>query len=140
MSDDDESIEDFFDAMGMPIRPLSPEDTFMVRMNSDGRLATFRYYLRHELFYWYDAEEGGWEMTLPKKNQDTGIINRVKATKHDWAVLRTKYYLQEKHLPYFQDGIAGIVKSDIDKVTQMLLDHEHIKPIIECDKDSLPRN
>ena len=133
-------LDDFLDSIGMDTKPLSPEEIFMSRMSSDGRLAAYRYYIRHELFHYYDAEEKGWEMSLPKKNKETGVINRVKADKWDWIDLRTKYYLMMKHLPYFMGDIAGITKSDIDKVSCMLLEHNDIKPVIEANKEDLPRN
>ena len=136
-------LDDFLDSIGLDVKPLSPEHALMLRLDSGTgykQIHTYRYYIRWELLYYYHLISEGLELvknTVDKKNFDP---IQVRADKYDWVRVRTKWYLYQKHLPWFDSDQSGLGIADIDKMTQMIMEHEDIKPVIDANEEDLPRN
>lgn len=142
--EDQEGLDDFLDSLGIDTKPLSPEHALMLKLDGGAgykEIHNYRYFIRHEMFYYYHLLEEGL-ILCKEKIVDTDTFNKglVEANKYDWARVRTKYYLQMKYLPWFTNNLSGIGVANLDKMTQMLLDHELVRPVIEANKEDLPRN
>lgn len=138
-----DELDAFMDSIGLDVKPISPEHAYMVYLTGGGgynKIHNFRYWIRHEIFGWFDLVEQG----LPpfKKIIDpvTKETSWRPATRTEYVLVKTKYYLRMNNLPWFNSNLSGIGIADIDKTAQMVIDHELIKPLLTAKKDEMPRN
>lgn len=140
---DDSDLDDFMESMGLDIKPTGPEDALMIKLNggigsSQGykEIYNYRYWIRHELYAYFNLIKDGCMMV-----RESQILKKqVPYTKMDYVRTRTKYYLNMKYLPWFNSDVSGLGKADINKVCDMLIEHEAIKPLVEADEKDLPIN
>lgn len=153
MSDTQEdNLDDFMDSIGLNVKPTGPEDALMIKLNGGAGSAggykeiyNFRYWLRHELYGYYDLVKHGCMMFQSgiEKNAQGDVISAHKHkpfTKLDYVKVRTKYYLNMKYNPWFTHDVSGLGKANIDQVCNLVLEHSAIKSIVECEEKDLPLN
>ena len=136
------SVDDFMEGIGLSVKPLDAEHAFMINL-TDGhytKVATFLYWFRHELFCYYDLKEHGLDLVKNEFNKDTGLKWIVKATKEDWALARTIYYIHMKFQSWIDWDVSGMGKIDVNKAAKMVLELPEVARMLACDEEDLPRN
>lgn len=142
-AENDRALDEFLDAMGLDTKPLSPEHALMLKLTGGSgykEIHMYRYWVRHELFYYYHFTDLGYELHKPSYNKELAKMEKIKADKYDWIKVRTKYYLQMKYLPWLINDLSTIGNVDSDRMTQMMMEHEDIAQVIEMKKEDLPKN
>jgi hypothetical protein len=144
MSEEQQSgdLNDFMEGIGLSVKATDPENAFMINF-TDGayrKVATFMYWLRHELFCYYDLEEQGLDLYKTEFNKETGLTHRIKATKDDFAMARTIYYIHMKFQSWITWDVSGIGKVDVNKAAKMVLELPEVARMVAQKKDDLPKN
>ena len=138
-----EETDDFMECIGLDIKPASPEDALMIRLTGgDGykKIHDLRYWIRHELFAYYDLLKNGISLYKETVHKDTFQVHKIEATKEEYAILRIKYYLQMYYLPWFNSDRSGLGLADIGKAAKMVMDHEDIRSVVDAKEEDLPKN
>lgn len=146
MSDD---LNDFMESIGLDVRPTSPEQALLNRLTGGQgyqQIHNFRWWLRHEIFGWFDLVEQG----LPPCKKVVDATNGdkfVPATREEYITAKTKYFLRMHYLPWFDPkcqpntgGMSGIGVANIDTTARLLMAHEIIRPLLTAKKEDMPRN
>jgi len=136
-------LDDFMDSIGLDVKPISPEHAFMIYQTGGGgykKIHNYRWWIRHEIFGWFDLVENNLPPCKRVVDQTTKTTSWAPATREEYVLARTKYYLRIHNLPWFNSDMSGIGIADIDKTAQMMIEHEDIAPLLTAKKDDMPRN
>lgn len=142
----DNNIDDFMDSIGLDVKPMSPEHAFMLMMTGGStgggykKIHNYRWWIRHEIFGWFDLTEQGIPPCKSTLDRNRGEVLYSPATREEYVLVRTKYYLRMHNLPWFNSNLSGIGVADIDKTARMLIEHPDIAPLLTAKKDEMPRN
>lgn len=143
MSDDSDDLDAFMDGVGLDVKPVDANDALMTRLTGGvhgtgyREIHNYRYWIRHEIFAYFDLIKNG--CILHRVNfADKETFKEF--TRLDFIRARTKYYLRMKYLPYFNTGVEGLGKADLDTVCDMILKHEDISPLLTASEEDLPKN
>lgn len=142
-SQQNNGLDDFMDSIGLDVKPMSPEHAFIITQTGGTgyrKIHNFRYWIRHEIFGWFDLVENN--ATPCKKVLDTnkGEMVYVPLTREEYVLIKTKYYLRMNNLPWFNSDISGLGVANLDKTARMMIDTEEIKPLLAAKKSEMPRN
>jgi hypothetical protein len=146
MSDD---LGDFLESIGLDVKPTSPEKALLNRLDGGTGyrpIHNFRFWLRHEIFTWFDIVERG--MPPCKKVVSLTHGDRYEpATRQEYVAIRIKNFLLMQYHPWFdptyakdRGGMSGIGVCNIDTMVALLLSHELIAPLLTAKKEDMPRN
>src|SRR5688572_33137182 len=104
MSEENKAVADeldsFLEGIGLDVRPISPEHAFMLMQTGGStgkgyqKIHNFRWWLRHEIFGWFDMVEQGVPPCKKVLNRVTAEWDYELATREEYAMVRTKYYLR----------------------------------------------
>lgn len=137
MTQDEGNFDDFMDGIGLDIKPADAEDALMLRFTGGGNneLHVFRYWLMHEMHAYYDALLAG----VIYMRRDKALSELVPLDKDEYVIVRIKYYLRMKYLPWFHKDMCGLGIADIDKMAKKLLSHDVIQTLINTLHEDLPK-
>lgn len=139
-------VDDFMESIGLDVRPANANDALMTRLTGGvhgtgyREIHNYRYWIRHELFAYFDLTKNGCLFYKNSIHPETKVAELVPFSKLDFIKTRTKYYLRMKYHPYFFTGIPDLGKADIDVVCGLILDHPDIKPLLTASEEDLPKN
>lgn len=143
-------LGDFLEGIGLEVRPMSPEDAFMTYLTGGQgyrKIHNFRWWIRHEIFGWFDLVEQGLVPCKKVLDRNKGEMVFTPATREEYVTSRAKYYFQMNNHPWFDPdfnkgtgGMSTLGVCDLSKVVAMVLAHEDIAPLLTAKKDEMPRN
>lgn len=130
-------FDDFMDGIELDVKPLSPEDALMIKMKSGScnDLHLLRYWLIHEMHCYYNLLENN--VHLMRKST---ILQELKSiTREEFALIRVRYYLQMKYLPWFEKDMSGLGVVDLNDMAKIVLEHDLIAKLVATEISDLPK-